>query len=93
MKHLVVCYDSSDDARRSALAKLLLDYGTRIQESVFECVIEAGLADQLLTRLDSTISVTEDDVVHVFELCGRCSGLVRTFGAATRAPRDRYIIL
>ena len=36
----VICYDISDDRRRSRIASLLLDFGTRVHESVF--VAELG---------------------------------------------------
>ena len=32
-----VAYDITDDRRRNAVAKILLDFGTRIQYSLFEC--------------------------------------------------------
>ena len=35
--HYTVAYDITDDKRRNRVAKILKDFGTRIQYSVFEC--------------------------------------------------------
>ena len=38
----VAAYDVADDARRVRLAKVLLRYGRRVQQSVFEVWLEPG---------------------------------------------------
>lgn len=40
----IVCYDVGDDRRRQRLSEALLDFGTRVEESVFQCRIEPALA-------------------------------------------------
>ena len=40
----VVCYDIADDARRSRISQILLDFGTRVQESVFVAHLDDVLA-------------------------------------------------
>ncbi len=42
------CYDIADDRRRQRLSDVLLDFGTRVQESVFQCLIDASLAEECL---------------------------------------------
>jgi CRISPR-associated protein Cas2 len=39
----LVSYDIPDDRRRTRLAKLLKDYGGRVQYSVFECLLNQEL--------------------------------------------------
>jgi CRISPR-associated endonuclease Cas2 len=75
------------------LARLLADFGTRIQESVFECVLEEALLEQLHNRLRELAEDWPEDRVHVFPLCGRCAGAVVTFGDAPRAPADPFTIV
>jgi len=70
MRYLV-CYDITDDRRRQQVSELLLDYGSRIQESVFECLIDAPLATQMLERLSKSIDI-ERDSIFVFSLCDAC---------------------
>lgn len=42
----LVCYDIADDRRRDRMAKALLDYGARIQESVFLAELDDELAER-----------------------------------------------
>ncbi|MEW6140284.1 MAG: CRISPR-associated endonuclease Cas2, partial [Thermodesulfobacteriota bacterium] len=37
---VVVCYDVVDDRTRTRLAKLMQNYGNRVQKSVFECTVD-----------------------------------------------------
>ncbi|MEW6376162.1 MAG: CRISPR-associated endonuclease Cas2, partial [Thermodesulfobacteriota bacterium] len=39
----VVSYDIPDDQRRIKIAKILEDFGDRVQYSVFECLLEQDL--------------------------------------------------
>lgn len=52
----IVSYDISDDRRRTRVAKLLLDYGDRVQYSVFCCQVNARervkLESALKQRMD-----------------------------------------
>jgi len=68
----VICYDIADDARRSRIANLLLDYGARVQESVFVAHLDAELAARMRQRLDSAVN-REFDRVNVYELCQTCA--------------------
>ncbi len=36
----LVCFDISDDRARHKVGKLLLHYGSRVQESVFEIMVD-----------------------------------------------------
>ncbi|NMG82782.1 MAG: CRISPR-associated endonuclease Cas2 [Methanosarcinales archaeon] len=50
MKYVVISYDISDDKKRNKVANMLLDYGTRVQYSVFECLIDAKTLEKLVER-------------------------------------------
>ena len=67
----VVCYDISDDRRRNRAATLLLDFGTRVQESVFVAHLDEELAARMYERLKRVVDENWDKV-HVFEICGAC---------------------
>ncbi len=85
MRYLV-CYDISDDKRRARLADVLLDFGPRLQESVFL----ADLDEELLGRMKERVGRTVDamvDVVHVFAFCGTCAGKVWAVGPK-EVPED-----
>ncbi|MBD3184707.1 CRISPR-associated endonuclease Cas2 [Candidatus Poribacteria bacterium] len=75
----VICYDITDDKRRNNVAKILLDYGHRVQYSVFECEITKKVLDTLIQSIVECIDFDKDSVV-VYSLCSRCVDLVRTLG-------------
>lgn len=88
----VICYDISDDRRRSRVATALLDYGQRIQESVFTAQLDADLVARMASRLEKVVDPI-DDCIHVFALCEKCQEKVRQLGNA-RLPeeRDFYVL-
>ena len=88
----LVCYDIADDARRSRVASSLLDFGTRIQESVFVANLDDDLAGRMRERLIKLVSDLEDRV-HVFRLCAACEPKTWTLGQGQLVEdREFYII-
>ncbi len=88
----VVCYDIADDRRRDRMARALLDYGPRAQESVFVANLDNELAGGMVERVTKLADVRFDRV-HIFELCAACSAKTRVVGTAEVVEdRDFYII-
>jgi CRISPR-associated protein Cas2 len=88
----LVCYDITDDRRRQRISDLLLDYGVRVQESVFECLVEPELAGPMRQRLESAIDALSDSVL-VFAVCDACASRIATMGIAQRVEDpESYII-
>jgi CRISPR-associated protein Cas2 len=87
----IICYDLTDDRRRDRLANALLDYGQRIQESVFLAHLDEELYARMLDRVARLIDEVED-CVHVFTLCGNCEGKTRVFGRG-EMPADRPFVI
>lgn len=79
----LVAYDISDNDRRQRAAKLLLDYGTRVQESVFWVEIDEELATRMVSRLKQAVAA--EDVVWIVPVCRACAKAVATLGP-TRVP-------
>ena len=88
----VVCYDIADDARRSRVANCLLDFGTRVQESVFVANLEEDLAARMGDRLKRLVDATFDRV-HVFELCQACCRKTLILGVAEVVEHKEFYIL
>ena len=82
----VVCYDIADDRRRARVASALLDYGRRVQESVFVAHLDEELHGRMVERVRRLIDEREDRV-HVFGLCGTCEGKAVVFGTG-ELPKD-----
>ena len=89
----VVCYDVADDQRRSRLSSALLDFGQRVQESVFVANLEQELSARMLERVRRIADVNQDRV-HVFRLCAACVKETVTLGMAAERVEDQefYVI-
>ncbi len=92
MRYLV-CYDITDDRRREHLAGILLDFGHRIQESVFVADLDDELAGRMRNRVKEVLDFTTDRV-HIFVLCANCTLKAESLGATATMPRDEdfYIL-
>ena len=81
----------SDDRKRNRVANILLDYGTRVQFSVFEC----NLDDKLLKKMTSRVSkvISEDDSLRIYPLCAKCKATVEVFGLGKVTEDKKVYIL
>ncbi len=57
---IVISYDIADDKRRNRVAKTLENYGTRVQYSVFECILEKEKFIELYNVLNKIIEIEKD---------------------------------
>jgi CRISPR-associated protein Cas2 len=75
----VICYDISDDNARNLMSERLLNFGNRIQESVFECLMDDELYAGLLTQLEK-VPLDKHDRVRIYRICAKCVGSVKIYG-------------
>lgn len=74
---VVVCYDIPNDRRRVKLHKALCNFGTPVQYSVFECVVDGkGLAR--MQQAVAHIIKPRLDHVRYYHLCGACRERIQT---------------
>lgn len=85
----VVSYDIPDDARRNNVAKTLLDFGARVQYSVFECIMDDGAHQKLMNRL-SRIIIEAEDRIRVYTLCAKCEGDIAVLGSG-EVTKDKEV--
>ena len=88
----IVCYDIGGDRRRQHLVDLLLDYGQRVEESVFECSLEAPLAAKMTDRIPAVVDTAEDKVL-VYGLCENCAEKTLVIGPVERPREAEFYIL
>jgi CRISPR-associated protein Cas2 len=88
----LVCYDISGDAVRSQMAKRLLDFGVRIQESVFECLVDDDLYDRMLGAIGG-VGLAETDRVRLYRICGKCVDTVQIYGPGEVARDPDYYLV
>ena len=87
----IVAYDIADDPRRNRVAKVLLGYGDRVEESVFEAWLSPGELDEMERDVAECLEV-DVDVVRVYILCRDCVGRTRTLGPAA-PPSDPPVVV
>jgi CRISPR-associated protein Cas2 len=87
----VICYDVTDDRRRTQLARTLAAYGRRVQYSVFEANLEPGLFDKLVSEIKSLIDARSDRVA-IYRLCAACERQRLALGQAEDVwPGDQIV--
>ncbi|HRS72679.1 MAG TPA: CRISPR-associated endonuclease Cas2 [Anaerohalosphaeraceae bacterium] len=89
---LVIGYDCTDDKRRLKIAKILLDYGYRVQYSVFEADLDQPLLDELIKRLAKVIHPGEDSI-RIYHICQRCLDQTQLFGNAQLTHQEKVFIV
>jgi CRISPR-associated protein Cas2 len=87
----LVGYDIPHDGRRARVAKLLLGYGERVQESVFECFLDIAGRRELEKRLRAVLKPAEDNL-RIYGLCETCRHGVRTVGGLPPERRTVYVV-
>ncbi len=71
-KHFyIVVYDIGNDRRRTRLHNRLLDYGSPVQYSVFECLLDNKQLQKMQKMIHRTIKEREDQV-RIYHLCEAC---------------------
>ena len=89
----VISYDIDIDKVRNKIAKTLLDYGHRVQYSVFECDIKPKKLDELYAKLSELVTEDVNGSIRIYELCGRCSEKITTIGLPEEVPLDDIFVI
>ena len=74
----VIAYDVEDDGKRTHLSSLLLDYGDRVQKSVFEADLSPDELAKLLERASKYLD--EQDSLRAYPLCQQCARGIHNHG-------------
>ncbi|HOR19688.1 MAG TPA: CRISPR-associated endonuclease Cas2 [Brevefilum sp.] len=76
---LVVVYDLSNDRRRTKLHKLLKNFGSPVQYSVFECLLTNEEIIEMKGRVKRLIRPKADHVRY-YRLCKMCKSKTEVVG-------------
>ena len=89
---VVVVYDISNDRRRTKLHNALLNYGTPVQYSVFECLLEKeGLAR--MKRAIGKVIRPRIDRVRYYYLCQKCLKKVEITSGVEILSEEEVIVV
>jgi CRISPR-associated protein Cas2 len=90
---IVVVYDVSNDKRRTKLHNALLDYGTPVQYSVFECLLDEEEQKKMHQKVRK-VTRPRKDQVRFYYLCADCLKQVEvTCGAEVLSGEPNSVIV
>lgn len=72
--NMLITYDIANSRRLQRVAKVMLDYGLRVQRSIFEADISPAQFRELRDRTEAEMDFLEDGVKY-FPLCKQCDYL------------------
>lgn len=90
---MVVAYDIANARRLNQVAKIMKDYGVRVQKSIFEVEVTAAAFAQMKARAEQVMALREDGVKY-FPLCERCADTLVAVGVCARGlDESPFVIL
>lgn len=89
--HYLITYDIRNEKRLALVAKVMKDFGERVQYSVFECNLKESELNLLKSRLKKVINMEQDSVIF-YQLCESCFYQIEQFGEG-RAYKEEYCIV
>lgn len=89
---VIISYDIVDDKKRNKISKILENYGTRVQYSVFECIIDEEQLEEIKNITRDIIDEAEDSIRY-YKLCESCLKKLEIAGSGEiTKDMDFYII-
>jgi CRISPR-associated protein Cas2 len=89
---VVVVYDISNDRRRTKLHDALLNYGTPVQYSVFECLLDDGGVARMKRAVKKVIRPRVDRVRYYY-LCQGCLKKVEVTSGVDVLSEEEVIVV
>ena len=88
----LVCYDISNPRRLRRAARILENFGIRIQKSFFQCEMGQKRMMELRDRVLEVVDVRED-FFFIYPLCEDCSRKALTDGTGELVRLEAFEIL
>jgi CRISPR-associated protein Cas2 len=92
MEYYVIVYDITDDKRRNRIFKILKNYATPVQYSVFEAHIHPNALVELKYKMWSTMN-TKEDSIYFYRQCECCQGKIDKMGISRYIYGSEDIII
>ena len=86
--NMIVAYDIANPKRLNRVAKIIKDYGNRVQKSIFEVTVDNQNFNEMKTRIENEI-VFEEDGVKFFPLCEKCAATLENIGNGVFIDPDK----
>jgi len=92
-RFVLVVYDISNDRRRTKLHNVLLDFGTPVQYSVFECLLDEKSLAKMKKAVKRVIR-PKSDRVRFYYLCATCVSKTEvTSGAEVLSSKGETLVV
>lgn len=88
----IISYDIPDTQRRTKIAKILDDFGDRVQYSVFECLLDQDLVEKMIFKLEKVLN-SDEDSIRIYTLCRNCEKVIKIVGQGKLTKEEKYYIL
>ena len=88
---VIVAYDISDDRRRTRLHRKLKNFGTPVQYSVFECILNENDVEKMKQVVKDLIKYDEDLVRYYF-LCDGCRKRIKAINGVVTQERRTLVV-
>lgn len=88
----VVAYDIADDHRRYKAVKILEKIGTRINYSVFECMLTQSQYLDLIDKLSNVFDRREDSIIF-YPVCRRCYTQIKYLNKRPPKALDAIVVV
>jgi len=88
----IISYDIVDDKARNRVAKILKDYGNRVQFSVFEALVSPEQLQRLKERVSREID-QQLDSVRIYRLCHECERTIDILGTGEVSHDEEIYIV
>lgn len=88
---IVVAYDITQNRRRNKIAKILEQYGHRINLSVFECVLTTAQFYKIQENIATIIDIKTDKVMY-YTLCIDCYTKIVKYPSLKREEIQKIVI-
>lgn len=86
---VLLAYDITDDKRRTRVSDTLLAFGgTRVNYSVFECLLTKASLKKLKKHIEEIINKKEDNV-RCYTLCQSCIQNIENQGTPVSSPFEQ----
>jgi CRISPR-associated protein Cas2 len=89
----VAAYDVSNDKVRLQMSHVLLRFGERVQESVFECRLSRAQIAHMLAECAPVLQNDETANLRVYPVCQTCQRRAIAIGAVTHARLEQPAIV
>jgi len=88
----MLCYDVSDPKRLRKVARLLENFGIRVQKSFFQCEMNEKKLKMIEKQMLSVINIKKD-YFYIYPLCEICSKKALTDGTGSLIQIENFEIL